>query len=199
MSFSPSHAAASCAFVKLFHGCGLARRCRQSTDFGWWQRTKLGSRVPFDVSRGTSSANGLPRLDRLDVIGRPITMLVRALNAFGDRTSIGRMSRIWRPTCGLQSIQITSPRSGTQVRDVGGVFGVRAGFVGLAGLAGLDCGLGCVVCVELVGRAAARGARVTSPPRQPARQRQIHHRAVQDHTQRAFQLMCVWRPVSVRS
>ena len=112
ISPSPSQASASCRVVSAFHGCGNARRCRQSNDFGWWQSTKLR----WSGARDTSRANGFPSLFKLDVMGKPMTMLVRALNARGDRTSIGCMSRISRPACGLQSIQMMSPRSGTQLR-----------------------------------------------------------------------------------
>ena len=48
-------------------------------------------------------------------MGRPMTSEVFSLKARGERTRKGWMSRISRPTCGLQSIQMMSCRSGIHV------------------------------------------------------------------------------------
>ena len=49
------------------------------------------------------------------VMGSPMTSDVFSLKALGDSTRKGWMSRISCPRCGLQSIQMTSCRSGTQL------------------------------------------------------------------------------------
>ena len=62
----------------------------------------------------TGTAKGLSELYSAVVMVKPITSDVLALKMRGERTKNGCTSRISRPICGLQSIQMMSWRSGTQ-------------------------------------------------------------------------------------
>jgi len=95
-------------------GCVLALRKRQSKDLGWWQSTSLICPVLRPEALPTVTAKGLSELYSAVVIGRPMTSDVFSLKMRGESTRNGWTSRISRPTCELQSIQMMSWRSGTQ-------------------------------------------------------------------------------------
>lgn|GEM_PF-5446463 len=114
------------AWIKAEPGVTLMEMCERLVEQGitikvpvLWHQLVAGVKEALAVQGATlalpaATAKGLSALYPAVVMGKPITSEVFALKMRGDSTRKGCTSRISRPTCGLQLIQMMSRRSGTQ-------------------------------------------------------------------------------------